>query len=196
MRWAWEPAQSPPTEIPGDYFRFYEINPQVIAFSAGNHPFFTFLRDSHAQTDVVEGDARISLERERESGGFEGFDVLILDAFNGDAIPIHMLTREAFRLYLDRLRDANGIIAVHITNRMLDLAPVLAAIANEFELHGIEIDSPSMGDSVLESRWVLLSRSNPVLTTPYSDLNFKPLRSDRTELWTDQYSSLFGVLIR
>src|SRR5260370_29224485 len=88
---------------PGDVYRFYEINPDVYRFSSGLRPYFTFLQDSPARIEVVLGDARISLEREAARGAAQKFDVLVLDAFSSDAIPVHLFTRAALRVYLHHL---------------------------------------------------------------------------------------------
>ena len=105
----------------GDSFRFYELNPAVIQVAS---TYFRFLNESAAATEVVAGDGRLALEREPP----QNFDVLILDAFSGDSIPVHLLTRQAFEVYFRHLRPG-GIVAVHVTNRYLDLAPVVDALA-------------------------------------------------------------------
>src|SRR5262249_55405144 len=105
---------------PGDAFVFYEINPEVIALSQGEHPTFTYLRAPPAETTIVQGDARLSLEREPP----RQFDVLVVDAFSSDAIPVHLLTREALTVYLRHLRAPDGVVALHVSNRYLDLKPV------------------------------------------------------------------------
>ena len=105
----------------GDYYRYYEINPLVVRVARSE---FTFLADCHGKLDIAMGDARLSLEREQP----ENFDVLAVDAFSGDAIPVHLLTSEAMDLYFRHLRP-DGILAVHISNRYLDLVPVLAGEA-------------------------------------------------------------------
>src|SRR5258708_40362705 len=106
---------------PGDVFHFYEINPRVEEV-AGR--FFTFLGQSHAKTEMVTGDARLSLEAEPS----QGFDLLAVDAFSGDAIPVHLLTKEAFALYLRHL-NRGGILAIHTSSTYLDLAPVVNLLA-------------------------------------------------------------------
>ena len=106
---------------PGDLYRFFEINANVVNL-AKNTGYFTYFTDSPAQCEVVMGDARLSIEREPPD---QHFDILALDAFSGDAIPVHLLTREAFEIYLRHMKPG-GIIAVHISNRHLDLEPVVA----------------------------------------------------------------------
>jgi spermidine synthase len=105
---------------PGDAFQFYEINPQVIGLAKSQ---FTFLGDSKAAIAMTAGDARLSLERETSAP----YDVLVADAFSGDAIPVHLLTKEAFALYFQHLKPS-GILAIHISNNYLNLAPVVAQL--------------------------------------------------------------------
>jgi hypothetical protein len=172
----------------GDYFRAYEINPDVVEM-AQRH--FTFLRDSWADLQIVLGDARISLAREQP----QQFDVIVLDAFSGDAIPVHLLTRECFELYLHHLRDGS-IIAVHISNQHLDLAPVVMKLADHFKLGAVFITSAAQFDiGQYEARWMLLSsnrawlESDPVRTAasmihPRADIR----------LWTDDDTNLFQIM--
>jgi hypothetical protein len=178
---------------PGDYFRFYEINPAVIQVADGPHAYFTFLRDSKAKIDVVQGDARIELENEAATGHLQQFDVLVLDAFSGDAIPVHLLTKEAFKVYLQHLRGRDSVIAVHISNRHLDLEPVLAGIARHFALNSVLVHSEGKGANVLEANWVLLSRNSPILVLPQKAAGTRPL-AGRPVLWTDDYSELVSLL--
>ena len=110
---------------PNDDFRFYEINPDVIDYA---NTYFSYLKDSKAEIDVVRGDARLSLETEKD----QGFDVLLLDAFSGDSIPVHLLTEEAFVHYKRHL-NRDGAIVVNYTNRHLDLVPLLAGMAKRFD---------------------------------------------------------------
>src|SRR5580698_9608149 len=113
---------------PGDYLRIYEINPLVPGIAQG---WFTFYPHSMADKKIVMGDARLSLERQLANNEIQNFDVLSVDAFSSDAIPIHLLTREALALYFHHLKPT-GILALHISNRYLDLAPVCAAGAAYF----------------------------------------------------------------
>ena len=118
----------------GDRFTFYEINPLVIQVASSQ---FDFLRDSRAHIDIVPGDARISLEHQP----IQNFDVLLADAFSGDAIPVHLLTLESFQLYFRHLKP-DGLLAVHISNKFLDLKPVVEAAAQS--LHAGPKPSPMM----------------------------------------------------
>jgi len=180
---------------PGDHFRFYEINPVEIPWSAGDHPYFTYIRDSTAQVDVLLGDARLSLEAEAAAGELQHFDVLVLDAFSGDAIPTHLLTREAFEIYLKHLNGPQSVIAVHISNRVLNLTPVLAGIAQSLGLRGIHIYRPWMAEASATSDWVLLSRDPGLFTVGEIAQAGTPLVADNSlPLWTDDYSNLLRVL--
>jgi len=178
---------------PGDSIRFYEINPDVVRFSAGNQAYFTFLRDCAGSVELEQGDARISLEREANSGQPQRFDVLVLDAFSGDAIPMHLLTLEAFQVYLKHLRSDDSVIALHITNRSIDLAPAVAGIARQLHLNLVRIYRPWLRDAPWD--WVLLSKNPNSLEIPEivavgRDI---PLSAD-TPVWTDDFSNLFQFL--
>jgi len=180
----------------GDYFRVYELNPGVADLSQGPHPYFTYLRNCRGTCEVVIGDARTSLQREAETGNLQKFDVLVLDAFSGDAIPIHLLTREAFELYLRHLRDDQSIIAVHISNNVLDLSPIVARIASALNLNAVRVKSPAQGTLIRPSDWVLLSRRNPPLDLP-PDIAKSGIVGPAGKpgpLWTDSFSNLLSVI--
>ena len=183
---------------PGDVLRFYEINPDVIALSKGPDPRFTFLADAAGSVDVVEGDARLSLERELARGEPQRFDVLVLDAFSSDAIPVHLLTAEAFATYLAHLRDADAIVAVHTSNRHIRLEPVLLEVARRYALAAVESDTDPAGPATSRSVWVLLSRRKEVLARPGIGEAAVELTGHgrRVSLWTDDYSNVFGVVVR
>ena len=182
----------------GDYIRFYEINPAVIGLAAGDGARFTFLRDSAARIDVVTGDARISLERELGQTGPQRFDVFVLDAFSGDAIPLHLLTREAFGTYLAHLAP-DGVLAVHISNRYFDLRPVIWRLAREFGLHSAAVDSAG-GEHAIEARWMLLTRDAALIAAlakldlPTASVATAAEAGAPSPLWTDDYSNLLQVL--
>lgn len=177
---------------PGDVLRVYEINPEVLRLSAGPYPTFTFLRDAAAEVTTVVGDARLSLARELP----QDFDVLALDAFNGDAIPMHLLTREAFAVYLRHLR-AGGVLAVHVSNKYLDLKPVVRGLAGSFGLRAVLVDARSSG-ALWASDWVLVARDGALFTDAEIDAAALPLavREAGLPVWTDAYSNLLGVLRR
>jgi SAM-dependent methyltransferase len=171
----------------GDYYRYYEINPLVVRVARSE---FTFLADCHGKLDIAMGDARLSLEREQP----ENFDVLAVDAFSGDAIPVHLLTREAMDLYFRHLRP-DGILAVHISNRHLDLLPVLEAEAHASGRRARVVDTEDDDEAgVFAATWVLVA-------APPGDFdneiraNSNPIsQARRVRLWTDDYSNLFQIL--
>jgi spermidine synthase len=174
---------------PGDYYRFYEINPLDERF-ARDH--FFYLADCAGRVDIVYGDARLALEREAP----ENFDVIVLDAFSGDAIPVHLLTVEAFAVYLRHLAP-DGIIAVHITNWNIALGPVVNALAHENKLACVAIDSMMVTPSIprrgsLPSIWVLVARESKILEQPEIS-KAALLPNDLRIRWTDDHSSLFDV---
>jgi hypothetical protein len=174
----------------GDYAAFYEIDPAIIKI-ANDEQMFTYLGECRAQVDVVLGDARLSLERELEAHGSQQFDVLVMDAFTGDAVPTHLLTREAFDLYLAHLEDG-GILAINVANWHLDLVPVTEGLAAHFGLGGVVVDSASDGQA---ARWVLLASDAGFLEQPAIAAAGRPLEGDPDlRLWTDDYSNLFQIL--
>jgi spermidine synthase len=178
---------------PGDLIRFYEINPEVIRIATSG-TYFTYLKDCQAQVEVIPGDARLSMERELDRGEPQKFDVLAIDAFSGDAIPVHLLTEEAFQIYLKHLSGPQAIIAIHITNTYLDLRPVVLKLANRFGLRSAWINSYGNGETVSTSSWMLLSQSNPLVAGMADTLD--GVRLPESRLWTDDYSNLFQVLRR
>jgi hypothetical protein len=175
----------------GDALRFYDINPQVITFA---DEYFTYLEDARrrgATVDVLQGDARLTLEREDA----QHFDVLALDAFSGDAIPMHLLTLEAVELYLRHLRDPGGVLAVHISNKHLNLAPVVLAAAERFNLDGWIVSNKDDDARAIESStWILLARPGQSNFARWGD----PLDAEHAAgpaiPWTDDHSSLWSVL--
>jgi len=160
----------------GDFFRVYEINPAVIRAASR---YFHFLGDSDAATDVVEGDGRLMLEREPPTS----FDAIVLDAFSDDAIPVHLLTREAFEMYFSRLR-AGGPLLIHLTNRYLDLNPVVEAVAGALGKGVARIHSAGDADSgTLSADWAVVSEPQP-----------RGAARPAVRVWTDDYSNLFQAL--
>jgi hypothetical protein len=180
---------------PGDIFRFYEINPIIIRLAEGDGGYFTYLSDCQARVEIVPGDARLSLESELMSGKPQNYDVLALDVFSGDSIPVHLLDSEAFDLYLKHLAP-DGILAVHISNRHLDLIPVVWTLADHFKLNKALIDDPGNGITTNRSLWVLLARTPSLLAIPQITSHTTPMPgySPRIRLWTDDYNNLFQIL--
>jgi len=172
----------------GDYFRFYEIDPAVLKFSTGPHPYFHFLNDSRARIQVVLGDARLSLEQEARQGNLQMFDVLAIDAFSSDSVPVHLLTSEAMGTYLRHVRPGTGVLAFHITNRFLDLAPVVMALCNSYHLSAVQVNDR-------HSLWILLFQTPSSLRLPHLVDKATPVILKRQPLlWTDDYSNLVAVL--
>jgi hypothetical protein len=178
---------------PSQRWTIYEIDPAVEAV-ARNPAFFSYLRDCGVRCHVVIGDARVSLGRARP----EQFGVLILDAFSSDAIPVHLLTREALSLYLSRLAP-NGIIALHISNLHLSLSPVLGRLAEDQGLVALWQREPATAGSLAEgkfpSEWMVIARSRADLGALIDDPRWKPpvIAAD-TPLWTDDFSNILSVL--
>jgi len=179
---------------PGDTLRFYEINPDVIRLAEGEGGYFTYLKDCPAQVEVVPGDARVSLERELAAGDPQRFDLLAVDAFNSNAIPVHLLTKEAFDVYLNRLQP-DGVIALHISNQHVNLQPVVQGLADYFQLGTALIEDEGDGGRRFGSIWMLVTRSEEFLKQPQIAGRSGPQPAyERGRLWTDDYSSLFQVL--
>ena len=176
----------------GDYLRIYEINPDVEEL-ARKH--FKYLDYCQGKADVVMGDARLMMEREVAAGNTQKFDLLALDAFSSDAIPVHLLTREAFQTYLRHIRD-DGVIAVHISNRYLDLRPVVERLAAEFGLSTVCISEDSESNWwVYATTWVLVSRDKEFLAA--KDIRAagdSPSGRADGPLWTDDFASLYAIM--
>jgi hypothetical protein len=172
----------------GDRIRFYEINPQVRPIAEN---LFTYLRDSGAHITYADGDARASLTREAP----QSFDVLAIDAFSGDAIPLHLLTTEALVLYRKHLAP-NGILAFHVSNQYLDLVPEIALLATSAEMKAELVESaPDAKRGAFHSTWVLLTASPTFFAQPEIVAATQPMPTQRgLRLWTDDYSSLLPIL--
>jgi hypothetical protein len=183
----------------GDVVRFYELDPAVVRVAEG---YFTYLADTPAAVEIVEGDARLRLEDELARGAAQRFDVLAVDAFLGDAVPVHLLTRECVAVYRAHLR-AGGLLAVHVSNRLLDFRPVTDALALAFGLRAVEIrSSGSLADGTRDATWMILGEpENPIFDdAEVSQAVVATERARRGEgdhpprLWTDDYSSLWPLL--
>jgi len=172
----------------GDVVRFYEIDPEIAGLSQGANPMFTFVKDSPAKIETAIGDGRIVLEQELAHTGGQKFDILAVDAFSGDAIPVHLLTREALGIYLRHLRGPRSVIAFHVTNRSIDLRPVVAALASEYHLASLEIHPLQVGD------WILLCPDPATLANPALTATGHPIELTGSPLlWTDDYSNLYSL---
>lgn len=170
----------------GDVMRFYEINPQVIDIAERD---FTFLRDSAARVEVALGDARLSLASEPP----QHFDVLVIDAFTGDAIPVHLLTVEALDMYLRHLQP-DGIIAFHVSNLYLNLVPVVGRLAQARQLAILLVEADQEDDFNTSSSWVLVSRAPKMLAVPEIAAVSQAVPVNSTRLWTDDFSDLLPFL--
>lgn len=180
---------------PGDYLRIYEIDPHVKEVAA--RP-FSYVARSAARIDIVMGDGRLSMEREES----QNLDFLIMDAFSSDAVPVHLLTKEAFEIYVRHLKP-DGVILVNISNRYLDLRPVIENAARAFQLQSHHINSEDGGESEEDSGWWLYASTWMVLSRNQEFMNRPALRNaasapmtapNNIPLWTDDYTSMFRVL--
>jgi spermidine synthase len=172
----------------GEDWTFYEIDPGIVKI-ARNPRYFTYLRDSPARIGIVLGDARLSLTH----APAHKYDLIVVDAFNSDAIPVHLLTREAIGVYLDKLAPG-GIVALHLSNRYLDLEPVVAALARERGLAARVGTSQLSGFFFSASTWAVVARSDADLGPLAADVRWPQARTRRgVPVWTDDYSSLLSV---
>lgn len=171
-----------------DSFRFYELDPNVLEIARSH---FRYLEDTPARVEIALGDARVSLERELRERGPQLFDVLIVDAFSGDSIPTHLLTREAFELYWTHLKS-DGILVVHTSNRYLKLAPVVRALAQEQQRRCAVVET----EEEMWSEWVLITRNEEFLDLPEvrAHIPRQEVPRDSRLLWSDDHSSLLRVM--
>jgi SAM-dependent methyltransferase len=172
---------------PGDTYKFYEINPDVVAVAKRD---FTYLHDSGATIETALGDARLVLEREPP----QNFDVLVIDAFSSDSIPVHLITYEALRIYRKHVKP-DGVIAFHVTNRFLNLMPVVDALAAAHGMRSLWIADDGEGTLASRSDWVLLTTNSALLEHPRLAEAAQPIaqRPD-WRLWTDDFNNLVQVL--
>ena len=178
---------------PNESWTFYEIDP-LVAEIAGAPRWFSYLRDCAPRKEVVIGDARLQLTVAADSQ----YDLIVIDAFSSDAVPAHLLTREALALYLRKLRP-DGAVAFHISNRYMDLAPVLTALAHDAKLSGLlgereagAADRARLHDS---SRWVVLARDSSMLADLEKVDGWQQLPANpETRLWTDDYTDVLSVI--
>jgi hypothetical protein len=182
---------------PGDYYCFYEINPVIVDLATGQGGYFSYIEDSPADIDIVLGDARISLENELKAGVENDFDILVLDTFSSDSIPAHLVTREAFAIYLQNLAP-DGMIAAHISNKHLDLKPVLWQVAQFYDLEFALVNKlPEAGNpAAYPSEWILLTRNAALLRAPALVNTADRMQGYTTtiRLWTDDFSNLFQII--
>ena len=175
----------------GDRLRFFEIDPVVDELA---RTYFSYLEDAPAPVDVVLGDARLSLYREDKRGDTPLYDALVIDAFSGDAIPLHLLTREALSLYRRRLAK-DGILALHISNRYLNLKPLVFGLADDARISAMLLDTDNVMEELLYgSTWVLLTADSETENIVRALARVEDRPSDPTLIFTDQSSNLLDLL--
>ncbi len=185
----------------GDFMRFYEVNPLVIQWASGPDAFFSYVRNSPGSVETVAGDARLALERELRDTGGQNYDLLMLDAFSSDSVPVHLLTAEAFALYLQHLRDDDSLLAINISNRYLDFRPLVFSIARHFGLHARLHFHPGKPPVPTPNLWMILSRRPPAAAEGFegaagndgASTGPGPLEGPQV-LWTDKHSDVFSLL--
>ncbi|MDA0269558.1 MAG: fused MFS/spermidine synthase [Chloroflexi bacterium] len=178
---------------PGETWVFYEIDPTVTELA---ETYFTYLadaRDRGVTVEVRHGDGRRLLEQEVAAGETHGYDLLLMDAFSGDSVPVHLLTLEAFDLYWQHLRP-DGVLAVHISNLHIDLSPVVRGAAAERGLHAAGVADPGAGADVFSTVWVLVTANEAFLAAAAPWIDEWPERARTPRVWTDDRSDLYGVI--
>ena len=174
--------------------RIYEIDPEVEALARTR---FSYLSRSPAAITVVMGDARLSMERELAADQPQAFDVLAVDAFSSDAIPVHLLTKEAFATYVAHLKP-DGVLALHTSNRYLDLEPVVQGLAAEFGLKAMTVidNPPSKKWWLFRTTWMLVTKNQALLDRPeVREATGEYVPSHRSvPLWTDDQTSVYEIL--
>jgi len=171
----------------GDVYRFYEINPQVVEIARKE---FYFLGDSAASIETLLGDARLVMEREPP----QNYDLLVVDAFSSDSIPVHLITREAMAVYLRHIKP-DGVVAFHVTNRFLRLAPVVKRIAGEHGLHAALIVDEEENSDLAKTDWMLVTRNKALLERPdIAEFTSEIEEIPGMRVWTDDFNNLFQIL--
>jgi len=181
---------------PGDSVRVYEINPEVERLARKHFTYLSGAAAAGVDVEVVIGDARVSLDREAERGELHRFDVLVVDAFNGDSVPIHLITHDAYTLYRRHLQP-DGVIAFHVSNRYLGLTTIVRDVAESFGDQAVRVlsaDEPWSGNSA--ARWVLASSDRAVLESERVRVESTPWLATETpsRVWTDDFASLWDAL--
>jgi hypothetical protein len=174
---------------PGDMFRFYELDPDVLAVARKK---FSYLGDSRARIETAIGDARLNLEREPA----QRFDVLVIDAFSSDSIPVHLITREALAVYMKHMHP-DGIIAFHVTNRYLDLPPVVQKIADAAGMGAVLVthDPDEIDERYSRTDWMLVTRDASFLKSdPVQRVATQVEVPAKISLWTDNFNNLLRIL--
>ncbi|MBM3474632.1 MAG: spermidine synthase [Armatimonadetes bacterium] len=176
---------------PQDYLCFYEINP-VVPKLAWDTSLFTYLSDCKGKVEITMGDARLSLERELQQGP-QQYDLILLDAFNGDAVPAHLLTQQAFEMYVKHLRPG-GALCADVSNAVLDLPPVLWQLAKRLDLDAVVVTSPK-GEHYYYATWMILTPGrNYLRDVEIDNAEWSYTGKRKVRLWTDDYYNLFQIL--
>ncbi len=172
--------------VPGDLFRFYEINPLVEKLARTD---FTYLADCRGKVEIAIGDGRLLLEREPS----QQFDLLAADAFSGDDIPVHLIDLQAIQLYFRHLKP-DGILALNITNTHLDMAPVVDRLARTLGKQAVVVENAdNKAREIYYARWALLT-TRPITSPVITKVATPPQSRPELRLWTDDYSNLFQIL--
>jgi hypothetical protein len=173
---------------PGDSFVFYEIDKRMVFIA---EKYFTYVPKCSG-TNILLGDARLTIQNELK-GAFKPYDLLAVDAFSDDSIPMHLLTKEAIELYLNRIKE-DGIVAIHVSNRYLGLAPVVHKIAHTLRIPSLEVTTAQQGEFGSASTWVLLTRNAEYFADPrFADVKLGA-SSVQGPLWTDDFNALSSVV--
>jgi hypothetical protein len=179
--------------LPDQRWIFYEIDPEVERI-ARDKRYFSHLASCGDHCEVVIGDARLSLQQRADRA--DRHDIIVLDAFSSDSIPIHLLTREAVQIYLSRLNH-DGILAIHISNNHLDLRPVVAGVMRDLGLVGrvqFQDTLPDTDTGRYGSHWAILARSDSALGPLATDTRWSPLQPRAERAWTDDFSNIWSVI--
>ena len=174
----------------GDSIRFYEIDHDIIRLATHTR-WFSYVKNSRAKIDIIPGDARLSLKNEKDSKVAHQFDIFAIDAFSGDSIPVHLLTKEAIELYFEHMKK-DSILAIHISNRYIDFEPVISALAKHFKMGSIVVETKNNN---YNSKWILLTQNELFLQNPQVK-SFSRVLKDYKDmgLWTDNHNSLINIL--
>jgi spermidine synthase len=173
-----------------DNLTFYEINPDMVK-TASNSKYFSFLQLCPPKGGIIMGDARLNLKNAKD----HSFDVMILDAFSSDSIPVHLLTTQAMEMYLDKLKD-NGVMMINISNRYIDLRKVISALAARYELSGMFlINDKDDSKFIYSSIWVVLAKKNvDIFKITEGSIRMLLPEGDVANLWTDDYSNIVRLM--
>jgi hypothetical protein len=179
---------------PGDYVRFYEINPSVAALTRGDPPMFSYLLNCKGSHDTVIGDARLLLRQEWDADGSGRFDVIVADAFSSDAVPVHLMTREALQLYQRHLRDADSVVLFNIANRFLDFGSLVANLARSTDAVAYRARTPLRPPAHAATDWMLVFNPAGAAAGAILPADAAPFVPTSAVLWTDSFSNLWQLL--